>query len=72
VYLKKWLEVHKALCVVDYGGTSGGMEVCGAVSMFSHPIENDLCYAEHKGGGDNRTYKVVLNQQSYGPDTERE
>lgn len=60
---------HTDSCSANYLGSSGGMEVEGALQIFkrSVPLYNAK-YTEYLGDGDTNAYKSVSDAQPYGPD----
>lgn len=55
---------HK--CTLNYEGTSGGMEVAGAVSIFQRSVEKrGVKYINYLGDGDSKAFKAVQEQMPY-------
>lgn len=58
---------HLSSCTANYSGTSGGMEVAGALEVFRRSVpEYDVQYTEYLGDGDSNGYKAVCEDQPYG------
>lgn len=58
---------HLAVCSANYVGTSGGMEVAGALILFQRSIERyGVRYTEYLGDGDSSAYKSVAEAKPYG------
>lgn len=54
-------------CTANYIGTSGGMEVEGALTLFQRPIEKyNVRYTEYLDDGDSSAYKTVSEAKPYG------
>lgn len=60
---------HLPSCTANYTGCSGGMEVQGAVEIFSRS-ENayNVRYTQYLGDGDSKGFSAVQEMQPYGPD----
>lgn len=67
----KSIQQHLESCTANYIGTSGGMEVSGAICLFqrSVPLYN-VRYLEYLGDGDTIAYKSVYEAKPYGPDVD--
>lgn len=64
-------QVHLDSCLANYSGTSGGMEVYGAVQLFQRSLPRyNIRYLEYLGDGDTNAYKSVCDAQPYGPNVE--
>lgn len=63
--------IHKDSCTANYQGTSGGMEVSGAIEVFSRS-ERDfgVRYLEYLGDGDSKGFAAVNEKKIYGEDIE--
>jgi hypothetical protein len=62
-------KVHTATCAANYVGTSGGMEVEGAVRMFSRSeTTRGVRYVDYLGDGDSKGFKKVVESKPYGED----
>jgi hypothetical protein len=68
-----WEKSHQSKCNINYTGTSGGMEVAGAVAIFSRSEEKyGLRYTRYISDGDSRAFKAVVAAMPYGPSVEME
>lgn len=67
--LKRFEKVHHANCVANYMGSSGGMEVAGAVDIFrrSEKLHN-VRYKKYLSDGDTSYFSTVAQLKPYGPD----
>lgn len=60
---------HLESCTANYFGTSGSMEVTGAVTLFQRSISQyNVRYLEYLGDGDTNAYKSVCDSKPYGLD----
>lgn len=60
---------HQLNCIANYLGTSGGMEVDGAIKLFHRSVSKyDVRYIDYLGDGDSNAYKSVSESLPYGPD----
>ena len=51
---------HDASCAANYMGSSGGMEVAGALEIFNRSLEkHNVMYDTYLGDGDSKGYKAV-------------
>lgn len=58
---------HKPDCMANYLGTSGGMEVEGAVKIFQRSVTRyGVRYTDYLGDGDSNAYKSVSESLPYG------
>lgn len=63
--------IHKENCSANYRGTSGGMEVCGAVEVFSRSQQMyGVRYLEYLGDGDSKGFTAVNEKKIYGEQVE--
>ncbi|XP_005091180.1 uncharacterized protein LOC101848798 [Aplysia californica] len=64
-----WLTEHKASgCNINYGGSSGMMEVEAAVVLWSRSMEKfGLRYTTFVGDGDSKAFNKVTEVKPYGP-----
>lgn len=61
--------IHMQTCEANYLGSSGGMEVAGAIELFSRSEElYNARYLFYLGDGDTKAYASVCEAQVYGPD----
>lgn len=61
---------HLGSCTANYLGTSGGMEVKGAIEIFKRSLPlYGVKYTEYLGDGDTNAYKSVSESEPYGPHT---
>ena len=68
---KKWLQKHRDYCHINHEGSSGSMEVAGAIEIFTRSIETRaLKYTEFIGDGDSSTFGKVKEalEITYGDD----
>lgn len=62
-------KVHLDSCKANYVGTSGGMEVDGALNIFHRStLLYNVKYTEYLGDGDTSAFLTVSNSMPYGPD----
>ena len=62
-----WLEQHH--CAITTTGSSGSMEVQGAVDLWQRSQEKrQLRYLTFLGDGDCKGHKAVVSSEPYGPD----
>lgn len=65
------IENHEQTCQLNYEGSSGGMEVKGAIAIFNRSQMNrGARYLTYLGDGDSKGYKAVTESLPYGPDVE--
>ena len=62
-----WETGHVNDCSVTTAGSSGSMEVQGAVDMWRRSEERQLRYLTFIGDGDCKAHKAVMESQPYGP-----
>lgn len=56
-------------CKKNYTGTSGGMEVAGALEIFKRSKEDrGVRYVGYLGDGDSKAYNKVVQEEPYGKD----
>ena len=66
---KRSIKEHFDLRTANYLGTSGGMEVAGAVKIFGRSTSlYNVRYTEYLGDNDTNTYKSVSETKPYSPD----
>ena len=54
-------------CKSNYSGSSGGMEVAGAIKLFHRSVESrGVRYVQYLGDGDSKAYMGVVNSKPYG------
>lgn len=58
--------VHSEGCKASYTGSSGGMEVEGAKTIFERSKEKNVRYAYYLGDGDSKGFAEVANSMPYG------
>jgi hypothetical protein len=59
---------HSDDCSANYLGTSGGMEVQGAVDIFTRSVpQYNVRFTHYLGDGDSRGFTAVSESQPYGP-----
>uniref|UniRef100_A0A1B6FLX7 Mutator-like transposase domain-containing protein n=1 Tax=Cuerna arida TaxID=1464854 RepID=A0A1B6FLX7_9HEMI len=64
---EKSKNIHKESCTANYSGTSGGMEVSGAVEVFSRSQElYGVRYLVYLGDGDSKAFAAVNEKIIYG------
>lgn len=57
---------HLANCTANYKGSSGGMEVDGAIQIFHRSLEKNLRYTRYLGDGDSKGFAAVEGLGIYG------
>jgi hypothetical protein len=58
---------HEQECKANYSGTSGGIEVAGALDIFNRSVASyDVRYTEYLGDGDCRAYDDIVKAKPYG------
>ena len=62
-----WETGHVNDCSVTTAGSSGSIEVQGAVDMWRRSEERQLRYLTFIGDGDCKAHKAVMESQPYGP-----
>lgn len=63
--------IHIESCKTNYLGSSGGMEVAGALELFRRSVElYNVRYLFYLGDGDSKACASVNEAQVYGPDVE--
>lgn len=66
---EEWMESHKNECSINHEGSSGKMEVNGAVEMFARSETlHSVKYLSYIGDSDSQTYKGIVDSQPYGND----
>lgn len=59
--------IEKVSCTKNYSGTSGGMEVAGAVAIFNRSeTEYGVRYVKYLGNGDSKGFASVVESAPYG------
>lgn len=59
--------IHLDTCKANYMGTSGGMEVDGAKTIFQRSVPRyNVRYTEYLGDGDSGAFKSVFDSKPYG------
>lgn len=62
-----WWEAHSAFCNCNYKGTSGGMEVEGALRIWERSIlKYKIRYTQMIADGDSATYSTIRDKAPYG------
>lgn len=65
----KFRNQHSDTCTANYLGSSGGMEVEGAIEIFKRSVpQYNVMYTEYLGNGGTNADKSVCDAQRYGPD----
>jgi hypothetical protein len=60
-------DFHSPVCVANYQGSSGGMEVQGALAIFHRSMETrGLRYLQYLGDGDSKGFMKVNESKPYG------
>lgn len=60
-------DIHLGSCKANYQGTSGGMEVHGAVEVFKRSLSRyNVKYTDYLGEGDSKAYSAVVESKPYG------
>lgn len=63
--------LHREVCQSNYQGTSGGMEVAGALKIFGRSEElHGVRYVKYLGDGDSKAFMAVKAQMPYGDSVE--
>ena len=63
-----WWEEHQAICTINYSGSSGAMEVEGALRIWRHSVEvHKLRYTTMISDGGSSTYPTIASEKPYGP-----
>lgn len=58
---------HQKSCLANFSGSSGMMEVTGAVNIFGRSVPNyNVRYLEYLGDGDSKAYSEVCSTVPYG------
>lgn len=66
---REWKEAHKAICNINFAGSSGSMEAVGSVVLWNRSLEvHDFRYTIFIGDGDSSSYKKVVASKPYGED----
>lgn len=61
--------MHEDGCQANYHGTSGGMEIDGAIKLFERSMPKyNVMYTEYLGDGDSKAYQAVCEARPYGQD----
>ena len=67
VEFNEWWEGHQATCHANFEGSSGAMDAAGALAICQRSVDNyGLRYVEFLGDGDNKSYKVLVDEAVYG------
>lgn len=67
---QKLEKIHEANCKANYLGTSGGMEVQGARTIFSRSLpQYNVKYLKYLGDGDSKGFETVSKEAIYGTST---
>lgn len=62
---------HIVSCKANYQGSSGGMEVHGALQLFNRSVPRyQVKYLEYLGDGDTNAFQAVKDSKPYGEDNE--
>ncbi|EZA51573.1 hypothetical protein X777_09740 [Ooceraea biroi] len=65
----QWYEEHKEQCLANHSGSAGKMEVDAIKEMFTRSEEKfEVKYGNYIGDGDSKTYKAILDLNTYGDD----
>lgn len=66
---KKLSDDHEESCKATYKGSSGGMEVAGAIELFHQSEElYNIRYLDYLGDGDSKAFQSVNESKPYGAD----
>ena len=66
---QKWFEKHESFCEINHKGSSGSMEVKGALVLWRRSVEKlNVRYVNVISDGDSKAIKAVQNDKPYGPD----
>lgn len=57
---------HSTNCTANYKGSSGGIEVDGAVQIFQRSLEKNVRYNRYLGDGDSKGFSAVESLSIYG------
>lgn len=61
------MQSHKETCSANHEGSSGKMEIDGAIEMFKRSEDlHEVKYLSYIGDGDCKTYKGIVESQPYG------
>lgn len=60
------------VCTKNYDGTSGGMEIAGALHVFRNSVKRNVRYTKYLGDGDSKGFQVVKDDKPYGNEVEIE
>ena len=67
----KLINIHEEGCSANFAGTSGAMEVAGAVKIFERSIPTySVRYTDYLGNGDTKPYLEVCERDPYESDVE--
>ena len=62
-----WWEEHQGICTINYSGSSGTMEVEGALKIWRHSVEvHKLTYTTMISDGSSSTYPTIAAEKPYG------
>lgn len=53
-------------CTKNYDGSSGGMEVAGALEVFRNSVSRNVRYTRYLGDGDSKGFQIVKDSKPYG------
>lgn len=54
------------ICSKNYEGSSGGMEIAGAVQVFKNSVTRNVRYTKYLGDGDSKAFETVQKEKPYG------
>lgn len=64
----EFIDTHWPNCSANFEGSSGGMEVSGALEIFNRSLETrNVRYCNYVADGDSKTQKAITEAQPYGP-----
>lgn len=58
--------IPQHICTQNYSGSSGGMEVAGALQVFRNSVDRGVRYVKYLGDGDSNGFKKVSDEKPYG------
>ncbi|GFN89755.1 hypothetical protein PoB_001626100 [Plakobranchus ocellatus] len=64
---EEWRESHRtsSRCTCNYQGSSGGMEVCGALTIWNRSMDRGMRYTTFVGDGDSKTFSALVAAKPY-------
>ncbi|GFN97405.1 tigger transposable element-derived protein 2 [Plakobranchus ocellatus] len=64
---EEWLESHRTSgrCTRNYEGSSGGMEMGGALTMWRRSMDHGMRYTTFVGDGDTKTFSALAAAKPY-------